>query len=390
MERQDAVRRRRTPCEESPQTSFLPQLAADESERRALVRGALATLPLRDGIRKDLESLLMYLDACAGDMGCRAYVSTLCKAIMLTRRTMFRRLGVARRHGLIATAPSERGASKYNRVQWDRLRGLAYHAAPAPDESQPTFSPPASGPADSSAGALRPDSSGESRNRDSSQPGDDIFGERENDERDSAGPINAVLYGTTQCQSGTTQCQSGTRLNLTLLDSDSTPPSPPPATAELVDDWSEVRVVVAEILTDWRKPLRQARANGLTAADALALVAEWERLRPTARWNDPPAVLHYKLRTAHPAAIPRPKPVTATEAVRADKPKVSPEVAARCVELLDAMDADERMALAQRALSEVMLRNYRVDPTSGLARMMMLGFLEETHANEVESAPHGQ
>src|SRR5688572_18931461 len=84
------------------QQSLLPGADQRESERLAMVRGALAKLKLWASIAEEVERLILLLDAWDRDKtGCAAFLDTLADRLNRPVRTVQRRLALCREHGLV-------------------------------------------------------------------------------------------------------------------------------------------------------------------------------------------------------------------------------------------------------------------------------------------------
>ncbi len=361
--------------EDNTQTTFLPQLAAAESERRALIRGALAALGLRRDLANGLESLLMYLDAAAGEHGCRAYIRTLVEQVNAGKRTIDRRLKLLRDHRLIRSQRSRPGGPCFNRLDWERIRDLAFrgeeHDEPAtgPDASA-SQAPPAASALESTAAA-------------SASDGGRRFGEAA--VAIIAAPHAAEKSGATSRLSGATSRLNGAFILTNLTNLEPPPPTPPEPSVVRpgadrdradCDGWHQAeRAVAAAGVASWERAIATARGHGLTPGDVLAIVADWRRQLATARWENAAGMLVYLLRVARPDTIPRPAtPAPVRETTRARRAERPPDEHCAAFEALSPEQQDE---LARQALDPVLLRIYRADRESPLARLMMIGFLRE-------------
>lgn len=360
---------RKQSCDGS-QTTFLPLLAAAESDRRALIRGALARLGFRSDLANGLESLLMLLDVSAGEQGCRAYIRTLCERLNAGRRTIDRRLRVLRDHRLIRSVRSRPGGPCYNRLDWGRLRNLAFGDD---DRDEPTAGRDASAsPAIPTASVVVPTVAA------SASDGGRRFGV-------GPAPFSVAQSGATSRQSGATSRQSGAIILTDLTSVAPPPPTPPETSVEVCGaeraGWCDAEAVVAAAgVASWREAVEAARTNGLVPSDVRAIVADWRRRLPRERWDNAAGMLVYLLRTARPDAIPRPAETPQARAPTPARPsEQTPDATSSAA--FEALDAEQRDDLARRALGPVLLRMYRADRQSPLARMMMIGFLREQSLN---------
>lgn len=315
-----------------------------------MIRGALATLDLRERIAREIEGLLMYLDACAGDTGCQAYVRTLCTKIGLTRRTLHRRLATAREHHLLRSQRARPGGPCINVVDWQQVRTLAYGGDSAPEQRTSVAARPAQ------AGTV---------DCDSSQRGTAQI----------AAAQSAPQTGTRLRQTGTRSCQIGTTLNQYREIQTTTPSNLPLAVTSAgersqVDPWAEAQAaVVAAGVLDWRRAIREAKARELSPADALAIVAYWRGRMATSGWTNPPGMLCYLLRTMDVAQLPAAVVARAATAQPRAQPQREPAAApARC-EALERMSPEALADLAQRVFADhsVLRRMYA---QAGLASPM--------------------
>ena len=297
-----------------------------------MIRGALATLDLRERIAREIEGLLMYLDACAGDTGCQAYVRTLCTKIGLTRRTLHRRLATAREHHLLRSQRARPGGPCINVVDWQKVRALAYGGEKAPEQRTSVAARPAQ------AGTV---------DCDSSQRGN----------RPIAAAKLGPQTGTRLRQTGTRSCQIGTTSNQYKAIQTTTPSNLPLAVTSAgergqVDPWAEAQAaVVAAGVLDWRRAIREAKARELSPADALAIVAYWRGRMATSGWTNPPGMLCYLLRTMDVAQLPPVVARAATAQPRAQPQREPAAAPARC-EALERLSPEALADLAQRVFAE--------------------------------------
>jgi hypothetical protein len=75
-------------------------------------------------------------------------------------------------------------------------------------------------------------------------------------------------------------------------------PNPEPTPAPNDSEWQAAAAAVKEHLTDWQRPLADARKNGLEPQDVLNLIAVWQSEQ--AHFQSPLGALHYALRKAEP------------------------------------------------------------------------------------------
>jgi len=123
----------RRPGRDARQQSMLPTWAQHETERRALVRGALRNLGVRlSGMLYELESIVIYIDRYSDEQGCAAHARTLARHCgrdghPISERTLERRLKLLRDHRMVSLWWDAGRARR--RVDWRRIRSLALSPA---------------------------------------------------------------------------------------------------------------------------------------------------------------------------------------------------------------------------------------------------------------------